>query len=135
MTALVTFDVSNTDVKDDDLASLATFCPNLRNLRMAGCVEISDAGLASISAHCSRLACLDASACVDAGTAQPMRYTSAALRELVQKCPDLVKMHLTYSVRGGITKKTLVELNDWRIANQGKMISFHLNDEVVVGSS
>jgi Leucine-rich repeat (LRR) protein len=130
MPALVTFDVSYTDITDEDITNLANFCPNLRHLRMAGCSEVTDTGLGDVSRTCSKLVSLDLSA--DASGAHHMRFTSAVLYDIVKSCYEVTKIHLTYSTRNNITKRTLIDLNDWRIANQGKMVTFNLNDEVVV---
>jgi hypothetical protein len=130
MPALVTFDVSHTDITDEDLTNLSNFCPNLRHLRMAGCADVTDVGLNTVASTCSKLVSLDLSA--DASGTHHMRFTSAVLYDFIKNCPDIIKMHLTYSTRNNITKRTLIDLNDWRIANQGKMVTFNLNDEVVV---
>jgi hypothetical protein len=132
MPALLTLDVSHTDITDDDVTNTANFCPNLKNFRMSGCSDVTDAGLGALPMHCPKLASLDLSA--DVNGTHPMHITFAVLAELVKNCPDITKMHLTYSTRNSISKRTLVDLTDWRIANQGKMITFNLNDEVIVVS-
>jgi hypothetical protein len=133
MPALLTFDVSHTDITDEDLANLGLFCPNLRHFRMAGCADVTDTGLTLVAANCTRLVSLDLSA--DVNGTHPMRLSNVSLVELIKRCPDVTKLHLTYSTRGNITKRTLVELNDWRIANQGKMVTFNLNDEIIMSNS
>jgi hypothetical protein len=132
MPALLTLDVSHTDVTDEDLINAASFCPNLKHFRMSGCSDVTDAGVIALATHCAKLASLDLSA--DVNGTHPMQITIASLTQIVQRCPDVAKMHLTYSTRNGITKRGLIELNDWRIANQGKMITFNLNDEVVLSN-
>lgn len=127
MPALVTLDVSHTDVTDEDLANIAHFCPNLKHFRMSGCYDVTDAGISSLASHCTKLASLDLSA--DMNGTRAMQITFKSISELVKSCPDVAKMHLTYSSRNNISKRSLIELNDWRVAKQGKMITFNLNDE------
>jgi len=127
---LFTIDLSYTDITDEDVINLSTFCPNIKNVRINGCSEVTDGSVCTLAAKCGKLVSFEASR--DLNGQHPMRITIASLNELASRCVDMSRMNLSYSTRSNITKRTLLELNDNRLMNNLKLITFNLNDDMVV---
>ena len=54
---------TRTPISDVGLCALATGCPDLRELHLAGCSLITDGGVMAVADHCPRLECLDVTGC------------------------------------------------------------------------
>eukprot|EP01110_Echinostelium_bisporum_P013205 TRINITY_DN859_c2_g1_i1.p1 TRINITY_DN859_c2_g1~~TRINITY_DN859_c2_g1_i1.p1 ORF type:complete len:468 (-),score=207.32 TRINITY_DN859_c2_g1_i1:394-1797(-) len=130
MPTMLTFDLSHTDITDEDLFNLAVFCPNIKNLRINGCTEITDLAISNLANKSIKLVSIEASR--DLNTNNLMKITISSITQLATQCPDLVRMNLSYSSKNNITKRSLLELNDWRMQSKQKLITFNLNDDMVV---
>lgn len=51
--ALLNLNVSEGNVTDTDLQTLAVNCPQLQRLNISGCRNVSDAGVVAIAQHCA----------------------------------------------------------------------------------
>jgi len=127
---LANIDLSNTDATDVDVINVTKFCANLKNIKVAGCCDVTDVAISTVATNCTRLVALDISRDINTPTA--MKITILSISEIVQNCPDLSKINISYSSRSKITKRTLLELNDWRLQNKMKLVTFNLNDDIVV---
>jgi hypothetical protein len=127
---LVTLDLSFTDIDDDDILNACNYCANIKTLRLAGCCDVTDVSVSALATNCTKLTNLDLSR--DIHIAQPMKITILSIAELARNCPDLTKINLSYSSRNSITKKTLLEVNECRLHSKLKLVTFHLNDDIVV---
>jgi len=126
---LSSIDLSFTDADNEDMIGLSNYCANLKTLRLAGCSNVSDSSIYSISQKCKKLISIDLTR--ELGSAQPMRVTIAGIEDLAKGCPDLHKVSLSYSSRNNITKRAIMDLNEWRIEHGYKVITFCLNEEIV----
>mmetsp|Transcript_21103 Transcript_21103/g.35765 ORF Transcript_21103/g.35765 Transcript_21103/m.35765 type:complete len:565 (+) Transcript_21103:2-1696(+) len=68
-------------MSDAVLATLAQRCPNLREIRLAPCVDPTDVGLVALALGCPWLTVLDVSGCSN--------LTDVGLQQIVQKCAYL----------------------------------------------
>eukprot|EP01113_Clastostelium_recurvatum_P025895 TRINITY_DN3110_c0_g1_i1.p1 TRINITY_DN3110_c0_g1~~TRINITY_DN3110_c0_g1_i1.p1 ORF type:complete len:489 (-),score=119.79 TRINITY_DN3110_c0_g1_i1:70-1536(-) len=126
---LTSLDLSFTDVKDEDIVGVGNYCANLKNLRLAGCTEVSDVAMSALAQKCKKLHAIDL--CRELGSNQPMRVTMAGIEEIAKGCPELHKVNLSYSSRSNITKRAIMDLNEWRVEHGMKVITFCLNEEIV----
>jgi len=126
---LTSMDLSFTDLKDEDIVGVSNYCANLKNIRLAGCTEVTDAALSSLAKNCKKLTAIDL--CRELGSTQPMRITMAGIEEIAKNCPELHKVNVSYSSRSSITKRAIMELNEWRVENGMKLITFALNEEII----
>jgi hypothetical protein len=81
----------STAITDAGLAHVARWCPNLVQLNLNGCGQVSNAGLALLAAACPKLEVLEIVRC--------FRITSEGLLSLAQLCGSLRHLNIEYNPR------------------------------------
>lgn len=75
------------DISDEFLDVVATHCPQLEELNIGECKQVSDTGIHSLAQHCKKLSLLYMDSCIG--------VTGESLLEMAQQCPALKTFSVT----------------------------------------